>query len=147
MYESRDYWDLASSDRPYLAAETKNYVLKMIAAAILGKYADRYGLRSEIKDEHRLTPWDFDEVAVPEATDLRLVAKIIGVEPTEIEAINPALRRGFTPPGMANYLLNLPKGTAASFEKQFAKLPRSERTTFVRHKIRRGETLGRLSRT
>ena len=145
MYESRDYWDLASSDRPYLAAETKNYVPKMIAAAILGKYADRYGLRSEIKDEHRLTPWDFDEVAVPEATDLRLVAKILGVEATEIEAINPALRRGFTPPGMANYLLNLPKGSAEAFEKEFAKLPRSERTTFVRHKIRRGETLGEIA--
>lgn len=144
-YETDNYWELAGSDRPYLAAETKNYVPKLIAAAILGRYSERYGLRAEIKQEHLLTPWDFDEVAVPEATDLRVVAKLIGVEASEIEAINPALRRGFTPPGTANYRLNLPKGTGKKFQRDFARLPASERTTFVRHKIRRGETLGAIA--
>jgi len=144
-YETDNYWELAGSDRPYLAAETKNYVPKLIAAAILGKYAERYGLRAEIQQEHLLTPWDFDEVTVPEATDLRVVAKLIGVEASEIEAINPALRRGYTPPGTANYRLNLPKGSGKKFQRGFATLPPSERTTFVRHKIRRGETLGAIA--
>jgi membrane-bound lytic murein transglycosylase D len=84
-------------------------------------------------------------VRVPEATDLRVVAKLIGVESSELEAINPALRRGFTPPGVANYILNLPKGSGKKFKGAFAKLPASERTTFVRHKIKRGETLGEIA--
>ena len=144
-YETDNYWELASSDRPYLADETKNYVPKMIAAAILGKYSERYGLKAEIREEHRLTAWDFDQVSVPEATDLRVVADLVGVESSELEAINPALRRAYTPPGVANYLLNLPKGTGKKFEKAFAKLPASQRTTFVRHRIRRGESLSEIA--
>ncbi|MEE2828111.1 MAG: LysM peptidoglycan-binding domain-containing protein, partial [Myxococcota bacterium] len=118
------------------------YVPKMIAAAVLAKYADRYGLRAEIKEEHRLSAWEFDVVTVPEATDLRVVAKIVGIDTSELESINPGLRRGFTPAGVENYRLNVPLGTADVFAKKFARIPESERMTFVRHKIRRGESLG-----
>jgi len=145
MYGTNDYWELAASSRTYLKPETKNYVPKIIAAAILSKYADRYGLSKDIPEEHRLSLWDHDVVTVPEATDLALVARLVGSTVEEIQGINPALRRGYTPPGMSNYRLNVPRGKAKAFTKKFSKLPENERVTFLRYKVRRGDTLGRIA--
>ncbi len=145
MYGSTDFWELAASSRTYLKPETKNYVPKIIAAAILSKYADRYGLSAEIPQEHRLTLWDYDVVAVPEATDLAVVARLLSKSVEDIQSMNPALRRGYTPPGMNNYQLNVPKGKGKVFARKFAKLPESERLTFLRYKVRRGDTLGRIA--
>ena len=146
MYGTEDYWELSASHHDYLKPETKNYVPKIMAAAILAKYADRYGLTEEIKDEDRLSPWDFDVVSVPEATDLRVVAEIVDMDIDELVAINPALRREYTPPGVANYPLNIPKGQTDHFTAAFAKIPESQRVTFVRHKVKRGDTLGRIGK-
>ncbi len=146
MYGTEDYWELSASSRDYLKPETKNYVPKIMAAAILAKYADRYGLTEEIKDEHRLTPWDFDVVSVPEATDLRIIAEIVDVELEELQGMNPALRREYTPPGVANYPLNIPLGATEHFTAEFAKIPESQRVTFVRHRVKRGDTLGRIGK-
>ncbi|MBJ93092.1 MAG: hypothetical protein CMP23_01315 [Rickettsiales bacterium] len=145
MYGTRDFWELASSSRTYLKPETKNYVPKIIAAAILSKYADRYGLRAEIPEEHRLSRWEHDLVVVPEATDLAVVARLIEGTVEDIQSINPALRRGYTPPGMNNYRLNVPKGKGKLFSRRFAKLPEAERVTFLRYKVKRGDTLGRIA--
>lgn len=145
MYGTRDFWEMSSESYSYLKPETKNYVPKIIAAAILGTYADRYGLTAEIKDEHRLSAWDFDIVQVPEATDLQVVAKITGASLEDLEGMNPALRRGYTPPGVQNYPLNIPRGQGKRFDREFAKLPASERKTFVRYTIRKGDSLGKIA--
>jgi membrane-bound lytic murein transglycosylase D len=145
MYDTEDFWELSAAGRNYLKPETKNYVPKIMAAAILAKYADRYGLTAEIEDEDRLGAWVFDVVRVPEATDLRAAAELLDLELEDLEAMNPALRRGYTPPGVANYPLSIPVGTAEAFAAALARLPDDERTTFVRYKVRRGDTLGRIA--
>jgi len=145
MYGTNDYWQLIASHRSYLKPETKNYVPKVIAATVLAKYRDRYGLTEDIPEEHRLSPWGHEIVTVPEATDLNLVAKLSGVSLKELEFINPSLRRGYTPPGVQNYRLRLPLGTAKKFTRAFERLPAKDRVTFVRHRIRRGDTLGRIA--
>jgi membrane-bound lytic murein transglycosylase D len=146
MYGTEDYWELSASQNSYLKPETKNYVPKIMAAAILAKYADRYGLTEEIKEEDRLSAWDFDVVTVPEATDLRVVADLVEMEVEDLVSINPALRREYTPPGITNYRLNVPKGLGEPFAEAFAKIPEAERVTFVRYKIRGGDTLGRVAK-
>ncbi|MCO4768449.1 MAG: LysM peptidoglycan-binding domain-containing protein [Deltaproteobacteria bacterium] len=145
MYGTRDFWKLSSAERNYLKPETKHYVPKMMAAAIVCKYADRYGLLAEIEDEHRLPAWDYDRVQVEEATDLAAVAKVLGIETEDLVFMNPHLKRGFTPPGFENYELNVPRGEAESFAKKWEKVPKDERITFVRHKVRRGQTLGAIA--
>jgi len=147
MYETKDFWELSASGRTFLAAETRNYVPKVIASTILATYAERYGLADEIPQEHRLSLWQHDIVPVPESTDLAVVARLIGASTKEIEAINPALKRGYTPPSVNNYPLNLPKGKGELFAQKFARLPAKDRVTFVRYKIRRGDTLTGLSAT
>jgi len=145
MYGTNDYWELIAPHRTYLKPETKNYVPKIIAASVLAKYRDRYGLTEDIPEEHRLEPWGHDVVTVPEATDLNLVSRLSGVSLEELEFINPALKRGYTPPGIENYRLRLPIGTSKKFTRAFERLPEKERVTFVRHRVRSGETLGRIA--
>jgi len=145
MYGTKDFWELSSSERNYLKPETKHYVPKMMAAAILCKYADRYGLTAEIPEEHRLPAWDYDTVQVEEATDLAAVAKVLGLDDEELAFMNPHLKRGFTPPGFENYELNVPRGEAEEFAAKWEKVPKDERITFVRHKVRRGQTLGAIA--
>jgi len=145
MYGTNDFWELAASSRTYLKPETKNYVPKIIAAAILARYADRYGLSADIPQEHRLSLWDHDQVSLPEATDLAVVAKLVGIPLAELQAMNPALRRGYTPPAMNNYQLNVPRGKGKAFARKFARIPARERLTFLRYKVRGGDTLGRIA--
>ena len=146
QYETEDYWELSASHRTYLKAETKNYVPKIMAAAILAKYADRYGLTEEIKEDDILGAWVHDVVPVSEATDLRVAAGLLGLTLEELEGMNPALRRGYTPPGVENYPLNVPSGRGAAFAEAYSKLPEAKRTTFVRYTVRRGDTLGRIAK-
>ena len=145
MYGTKDFWELSSAERNYLKPETKHYVPKIMAAAILCKYADRYGLTAEVPEEHVLPAWDYDTVQVEEATDLAAVAKVLGLDDEELQFMNPHLKRGFTPPGFENYELNVPRGEAETFAKKWEKVPKDERITFVRHKIRRGQTLGAIA--
>ncbi len=144
-YGTRDLWELSADKRTYLKPETKNYVPKIMAAAILSKYRDRYGLTGEILEEDRLAAWSFDKVQVPEATGLAVVAKILGIEEEELEAINPELRRWCTPPGIENYPLNVPVGSGENLLAELKKIPEEDRVTFVRYKIRRGDTIGAIS--
>ena len=99
-----DFWELYR--RNNLPAETKNYVPIILAAAIMAKNPQQYGLTHVIPDAPLIT----DTVTVSAATDLRLVSDIVGAPVQEIAAINPALLRTSTPPDTA-YPLHLPAGT------------------------------------
>ena len=144
-YDSRDIWELSADKNTYLKPETKNYVPKIMAAAILSKYRDRYGLSADVLDEDRLPSWAFDQVQVPEATGLAVVAGILGIEEEELEAMNPELLRWCTPPGIENYPLNVPVGTSEKVLAELEKIPEEDRVTFVRHKVKRGDTVGALA--
>jgi membrane-bound lytic murein transglycosylase D len=104
MYESRDFWQL--SEGSYLKRETKEYVPKLLAAAIIAKDPARYGFA----DVAYLPPIEFDTVFVPTRTDLELVARLTGVSCDNISELNPELRKRCTPPDYPNYELKLPKG-------------------------------------
>ena len=107
-YGTRDFFELCQGD--YLKPETKDYVPKIMAAAILGKYPDRYGLTAEIPEI--LEPWEFETVNVPEATDMELIAELTGTNEEKLLEMNPALRRWCTPPGVDDFSVRIPVGSA-----------------------------------
>src|SRR6266540_1401434 len=69
-YNSRDFWELSKGS--YLKRETKDYVPKLLAAAIIAKDPARYGFA----DVAYLAPIELDRVNIPTQTDLELVARI-----------------------------------------------------------------------
>lgn len=114
-YNSEDFWDLTKGR--YLKAETKNYVPKIMALAIIGKNLKSFGF-DEI-DFHE--PLDFDEVTVAASTDLIKLSEMLGVEFEEIQRLNPEILRWFTPPNAEAYKLRIPPNTAEKFAQTCAK--------------------------
>ena len=139
-FETEDYWELL--DYPFLRNETKDYLPKMIAAAIIAKNPERFGFTDVTLEP----PLEYDTVKVPDATDLRVIARCAGTTFQELLRLNPDLLRWCTPPGRS-WEVHVPKGTADAFQLAFAELPRSERLTFRRHLVRPGETLSQVARS
>jgi len=144
MYNSRDFWQLSQGS--YLKRETKDYVPKLLAAAIIAKDPARYGFA----DVAYLPPIEFDTVPVPSRTDLELIARITGVSKENIRELNPELRKWCTPPDYPGYELKLPRGTKETFLKEYAKIPENgryeEKVSYIRYKAGRRDTLASISR-
>ena len=139
-YETRDFWEICAGD--YLKPETKNYVPKMIAAMILAKYPERYGLNEDVPEW--LDPWDFEMVTVTDATDVGLIAELTGSTEDAIMEMNPELRRWCTPPGVA-WNVKVPTGSAEDFHAKLAEVPDERKLSFKRHKVARGESLSKIA--
>jgi membrane-bound lytic murein transglycosylase D len=135
-----DFWELYR--RNNLPTETKNYVPIILAAAIMAKNPQQYGLANLIPDAPLLT----DTVTTTSQTDLRLVSDIVGAPVQEIAALNPALLRGSTPPD-TSYELHLPAGTKDLFTRVIAEIPEDKRASWRYHKLQPGETLDDIART
>lgn len=131
---TRDWWTLAAQDT--LAEETREYVPKLIAAAIIGHYPERYGFVDlDHQDELR-----YQSVEVAGAVTLDVIAECAGVGIDEVETLNPSLLRDSTPP-QGTTEVRLPEGRVETFSAAFEKIPPSERISYQRHKVQRGESL------
>jgi membrane-bound lytic murein transglycosylase D len=138
-YKTEDFWELTKY--PYLKRETKNFIPKMIAAAVIAKNPEDYGF-SDISYEE---PIRFETVRVNAATDLRVIAKASESTYKELKRLNPELRRWCTPPNFPDYELKLPYGKKEVFVRNFSKIRPSERITFRRHVVRSDETLSHIA--
>jgi membrane-bound lytic murein transglycosylase D len=138
-YKTEDFWELTKY--PYLKRETKNFIPKIIAAALVAKNPEEYGF-SDISYEE---PIRFETVKVPDATDLRVIAKASESTYEELKRLNPELRRWCTPPNDPHYELKLPYGKKEIFLRNFSAIPPSKRITFRRHVVRSGETLSHIA--
>lgn len=133
-----DFWEI--SDRRLLRTETRNYVPKLIAAAIIAKNPERYGFG----DVQPARPIEYDEVAVPDATSFDVLARAAGTDEATLKELNPQFRRMVTPPDR-RVQVRVPAGTGARFAANYAKIPASERVTWLEHRVTRGETLSRIA--
>jgi len=125
---------------PELPRETREFVPRLIAAATLASDPVRWGY--EPPSGPGLA---YDEVTVDGAVSLDVVARAAGVPQAEVERLNPHLLRGFTPP-QGRSILRIPAGRGPEFEDALARIPPSERVSFLEHRVRRGETFSHIAR-
>ena len=135
-----DFWELYRHGA--LPAETRNYVPGILAAAIMAKNPQQYGLASVVPDAPVLS----DTVTVDYAIDLRLAADLTDATVGEIVALNPALLRLTTPRDIP-YDLHLPPGTKDTFTTRLKDIPEADRTTWRFHVVKTGETIGGIAET
>jgi len=133
-----DFWRMMGKGRT-LRAETKHYVPKLIAAALIAKHPERFGFRVDYEE-----PREMEEVRVPDATDLHVLANAAGISFEEFRDLNPELRRFCTPPG--GWTIKLPHGTKETFLAAYQKLDAKDRLSFTEHKVEKGEPLGKIAR-
>ena len=133
-----DYWELYR--RNALPAETKNYVPGIIAAAIMAKNPQLYGLTGVVPDAPVLS----DQITTTYAIDMRLVADLTDVTVPEIIALNPALLRLSTPRDIP-YELHLPLGSHDVFLERLKNIPEEDRASWRYHVVKDGETLDQIA--
>jgi len=129
-----DFWELYR--RNSLPTATKNYVPGIIAAIIMAKNPQQYGLDRMVPDE----PVVSDTVTTDYAIDLRLVADLTGASLQEIVALNPSLLRMTTPRDM-DFDLHIPPGTKDVYADRLKSIPEDKRASWRFHTVKPGESL------
>ena len=110
-YKTENFWNLRK--RRYLKSETRNYVPKIMALAIIGKNLRAFGF----EDLDFQDPLDFEEITLPPNTDLIALAKELKMDFKEIQRFNPEILRWQTPPDDGPHKLRLPVGIKAVYLK------------------------------
>jgi membrane-bound lytic murein transglycosylase D len=126
-------------DTKLLRRETKDYVPKLIAAALIAKQPKRYGFKVEPAE-----PAAYDSIVVPDMTGLDVIARLADTTVAAIRELNPQYLRLATPP-RSRSIIRLPVGTGPGTVAAYAKLPTRQRVTFIEHFVARGETLSGIA--
>jgi membrane-bound lytic murein transglycosylase D len=134
-----DFWELYR--RNVLPQETKNYVPIIIAAAIMAKNPQQYGLQSLTPDPPLVT----DTVTTDYSVDLRLVSDVVEAPVQEISDLNPSLLRMSTPADVP-FELHLPAGSKDLYQKRISEIPVDKRNQWRFHKVVSGESLQTIAR-
>ncbi|HEY2824657.1 MAG TPA: transglycosylase SLT domain-containing protein, partial [Gemmatimonadales bacterium] len=130
-----------AADRRYLKNETRDYVPKLIAAALIAKDPSRYGFDAI----PMLPPLVFDEMTVPDMTGLDVIARLADTSTAAVQELNPQFFRGVTPP-KREVIVRVPRGSGPRVSARYAELPSRERVAVVDHVVARGETLGLIAK-
>jgi membrane-bound lytic murein transglycosylase D len=108
----------ALAEKKYLRNETREYVPQLIAAALVAKEPDRYGIRLTPEE-----PFAYDSVKVGPRVPLAALAEASGANLAAIQELNSHILRGMTPP-KDSMKVRIPVGSRARFDSAFALLPK-----------------------
>jgi membrane-bound lytic murein transglycosylase D len=109
------------ADTKYLRQETRDYVPKIIAAALVGKEPARYGVKVD-----SLPALVFDSVHVAGGTPLAAIASASRTTAGGVAELNPHILRGMTPP-RDSFWVRVPPGAANGFSARFSALAPDDR--------------------
>ncbi len=133
---SKNYWDMVRSG--YLRNETKHYVPKLLAAILVGRFPERYGLNIV-----QMAPYAYETVEVDRMTSLSILARYAETDVNVLKELNPELLRATTPPG--RYSLRVPPGASQITYRALARIPAGQRLDFTSYVIRKGDTLSKVA--
>jgi membrane-bound lytic murein transglycosylase D len=130
----------ALAEKDYLRSETREYVPQLIAAALIAKEPDRYGMRLNPRPA-----FTYDSVRVGASSPLAAVAHATNSTVPQLQELNPHVLRGITPP-KDSFFVRVPVGAADSFDVAYAALPKSERQGLHTVTSKKGESIASMAR-
>lgn len=136
---TRNFWEL-SRKKGMFRAETRDYVPKIIAAALIAKNPEKYGF-SQIAYE---SPLSWKLVTVGPKRDLKSVAQIANVDYEVVRIMNAELRLEVTPPDR-DYDVRVPPEVQEVVAANVDKIKARTVPLFANHRIGRGETLSQIA--
>ncbi len=137
-----NFWDLYRQ----LPHETARYVPRFLATLHIIKNPRKYGMDlSENPDK----PTPYEVVKSGKCMRLEDIAKHLSISKDVMTYLNSELRLQLTPE--REYALKVPTGTGKKYVSVSDQIPKWEpprvsSKRFIRHRVRRGETLGSLAR-
>jgi membrane-bound lytic murein transglycosylase D len=129
-----DFWEFYR--RGLMPAQTRAYVPQILAAILMAKNPERYGLDKLVPSP----PVIYDTVHTDYAIDLRLVADVTGATVQELVELNPSMLRLSTPPDI-DFDLHIPPGTKDLYADRLKDIPEDRRASWRFHVVKAGETL------
>lgn len=145
-YYTRDFWELIKKRRS-LPTETKQYVPKFIAAALIAKDPAKYGFTQiEYSD-----PLSYDTVALTSPISLTKLANNLSVDVDEMKLLNPKFRSDFVPISRGSEtVVRIPVGRGsdaqAALSLSVTTQPKVLSAENYYYKIRRGDNLSTVAR-
>lgn len=161
--KTNNYWRISETSQ--IRRETKDYIPKLIAAAIIAKNPHKYGFR----DLSYQDPLEFETVETKQSISLRELARAIDCSGDEMLDLNPAFVKGITPPAGETHMIRVPVGSKVLVERKiantkwsspsYASTPPSPKrapssvapkeiqtnSDFVYHMVKKGESLWSIS--
>jgi membrane-bound lytic murein transglycosylase D len=133
-----NFWDLYQN----LPRETARYVPRFLATLHIIQNLDTYAIHTSTP----LRPIPYKTFEIQKQLRLADIAREINVGADILKTLNPELRYGLLPP--ENYKLKIPEAKTDQFLAALEKIKTtySPPQLFVRHKIRRGETLSSIAK-
>ena len=132
-----NFWDLYER----LPRETSRYYPRFLAVLAIVKDPEKYGFTFGETDKPLLS----ETVVIDRPVHLQKLAEKAGCSYEDLAALNPELRHAATPG--AAYDLKVPPGSRDAVVIAAATLPKwsPPKSTFVVHRVRRGETLSTIA--
>jgi membrane-bound lytic murein transglycosylase D len=133
-----NFWDLYER----LPLETARYVPRFYAVLHMVKNPGKYGIEAIGLDD----PLVYDEIEINRGVHLKDISQVTGISLSELKDLNPELRYQIVPP--QTYSLRIPQGSNTQWLAKIDTIPVSQppRTAYIRHRVRRGETLSTIAR-
>jgi peptidoglycan lytic transglycosylase D len=128
-------------DTRFLRRETKDYVPKLIAAALIAKQPEKYGFEKVTGVE----PMSYDSIIVAAATGLDVLAHLADTTVAALRDLNPQYIRLVTPPHQ-EAVVRLPAGRGEIVTARYAALEPSARVSYLEHTVARGQTVSAIAR-
>jgi membrane-bound lytic murein transglycosylase D len=135
--KSQDFWKI--SQQRLLKKETKDYVPMFLAAVTIAQNPQKYGFQNI----EYSPPLVYEKVSVPPGTNLFIIAKAAESDLSQIQALNPALKKGKTPPH-SSFEIKLPLGKKEVFKNNFPILSRLPAKS-KKHRVGKGEDLMKIA--
>jgi membrane-bound lytic murein transglycosylase D len=137
--DNPSYWEIY----PFLPQETRGFVPKFIAAALIVSNPNMYGIQVENFGQEIA----YDIVQVNGMLSLEAAAMLAGTDIATIKNLNTSLIKASLPDQVSSYNLHIPLGTFERFVRAFDNLPEEEKVSPSEYVIQRGDTLDSIART
>ncbi len=135
---------LLNPKRKYIPRESRKYIRKIIALALLG-YDEEYMMENECDYLlNRGNAYSLATVKVPAVENINRVAKLISMPSKELKKLNRHLKYGFLPPYGKSYHLYIPYVKLADFRKNYK--PAALQTMYLVHTVSSGDNLSYLGK-
>jgi peptidoglycan lytic transglycosylase D len=135
-----DFWALAEKQR-VLPRETRDYVPMILAAIVIAKNPAQYGFDFVAEPPHA-----YETVTLPRPVDLRRIAEWADTTITQIQTLNPELRRWTTPVNDQAYDLKVPVGTADAVKARLEEASGPDLASLNWYTVKKGDTLSTIAR-
>jgi membrane-bound lytic murein transglycosylase D len=142
--QSDDLDVLLDPRKKYIPAESRRYIRKIIALALLG-YDETYMIDNECDYLlNRGNAYSLATVEVPAGESLAHIAKLISMPVADLKKLNLHLKYDFVPPYGKSYHVYIPYIKLSEFKTQYT--PGNLQTMYLVHTVSTGDNLSYLGK-